>query len=195
MRFTMIQQQISYTRYLFPALMLAALAVASRVMPHAPNFVPVGAIALYAAYVIPSRILAYGIIALSMLISDTIIGFDTPAMRITVYGALLAPILFGHMLSGKEYGPAGFVLRLTGYSVGSSILFYLITNFVVWAEGGMYPHTFIGLLMSYINAIPFYKYSLAADLVFGAAFFGAHGFFGAIVSSNRQTQPVRISSK
>ena len=35
-------------------------------------------------------------------------------------------------------------------------LFFVISNFMVWLNSGMYQHTLDGLLICYINAIPFY---------------------------------------
>ena len=38
--------------------------------------------------------------------------------------------------------------------------FFVISNFMVWLNSGMYQHTLDGLLICYTNAIPFYGNTL-----------------------------------
>ena len=48
--------------------------------------------------------------------------------------------------------------------------FFLISNYAVWAGGGLYPHTLAGLQACYVAAIPFYRNDLASTaIVLGAA--------------------------
>jgi hypothetical protein len=51
-------------------------------------------------------------------------------------------------------------------------LFFLLSNFGVWL-GGWYPMTGSGLVACFVNAIPFYGYTVAGDLAFTVALFGA----------------------
>ena len=44
---------------------------------------------------------------------------------------------------------------IAGSSLLSSVLFFLVSNFGVWAVQNMYPHTFAGLIECYMMAIPF----------------------------------------
>ena len=57
--------------------------------------------------------------------------------------------------------------------MGASTLFFLVTNFGVWAGGTMYEMSFAGLVTCFVAAIPFYGYSLAGDLAYTLLFFGA----------------------
>ena len=57
-------------------------------------------------------------------------------------------------------------LPLTATGFGANIFFFLWTNLGVWLIGNMYPKTAAGLLMSYINALPFFKNQLTSSLVF-----------------------------
>ena len=52
-------------------------------------------------------------------------------------------------------------------SIAASTLFFLVSNFAVWAEGTGYhfPLTFPGLMSTYTVGLPFYGNMLAADLV------------------------------
>lgn len=54
------------------------------------------------------------------------------------------------------------------YTIGgaaATLFFYLWTNFGVWHIGGLYPPTLDGLLLSYINALPFLRNQLLGNLL------------------------------
>ena len=56
--------------------------------------------------------------------------------------------------------------------MAASTLFFVITNFGVWAFDGLYPRTFEGLVVCYIAAIPFFGNTLAGSLFYTAVLFG-----------------------
>jgi hypothetical protein len=64
-------------------------------------------------------------------------------------------------------------LRIGGTSLLSSIIFFVVSNFAVWASyRTMYPATLQGLSDCYIAAVPFFRRALVPDMVFTAVFFG-----------------------
>jgi hypothetical protein len=67
-------------------------------------------------------------------------------------------------------------LKLAGASVAGSVLFFLVTNFGVWARDGLYAHTMAGLAECYVAAIPFFQNALVGDLFYTAALFGGFEF-------------------
>jgi hypothetical protein len=68
-----------------------------------------------------------------------------------------------------------------GAAVTSSISFFLISNFAVWAASPqMYPRTFSGLMMSYTAGIPFFRGTAESDLFFSLAMFGTAVLFHAL---------------
>ena len=67
------------------------------------------------------------------------------------------------------------VLNVLGRSLLGSILFFVLTNFAVFMQGG-YTHSFAGLAECYFMAIPFFKNTLAGDLLFNAALFSLFSF-------------------
>ena len=71
------------------------------------------------------------------------------------------------MESDPIFAEAGAVL-------GGSLLFFFVTNGAVWlfAEGSIYPKTLAGLATCYWMALPFFRNTVASDLLFSAAFFG-----------------------
>jgi hypothetical protein len=66
----------------------------------------------------------------------------------------------------RASGGARFVAAL-GFGVGSSLWFYLWTNFGVWLQGRgtFYPAGFDGLLASYVAGLPFLRPMLLGNLV------------------------------
>jgi hypothetical protein len=56
-------------------------------------------------------------------------------------------------------------------ALASSVSFFLVSNFAVWACWNMYPKNFAGLMASYAAALPFFRRSLAGDLVFTVVMF------------------------
>jgi hypothetical protein len=50
--------------------------------------------------------------------------------------------------------------------------FFLVSNFAVWAEGGMYPKTGGGLVACYVAGLPFYRNDLLSTGLVCALLFG-----------------------
>jgi hypothetical protein len=65
----------------------------------------------------------------------------------------------------------------------SSILFFLITNFGVWATG-VYARNLNGLWESYVMGIPFFKNTVSGDLFYVGVFFGSFEFIQNLVSGH-----------
>lgn len=79
--------------------------------------------------------------------------------------------LAGYLLLRRSNSP----LRIAGTALGVSLSFFVVSNFVSWLEQALpYGYSLDGLLNCYAAAIPFYRGTFAGDLVFSAAFFGAH---------------------
>ena len=52
------------------------------------------------------------------------------------------------------------------FSLGGSILFFLISNFGFWIGGALYEKNFEGLVACYYMAIPFFKNTFISTLLF-----------------------------
>jgi len=139
---------------------IIAFAVAGRLLPHPANVAPVGAIAFFAGLYLPKR---WALIAplVVMFISDIFIGFYNPFMMLFVYGGF---VVMGYI--GLRVRTHKTVINTIGGVVMGSSLFFLLTNWSVWAFGTMYTKTFSGLLQSYIMAIPFFRNSMIGDVFF-----------------------------
>jgi len=146
---------------------IVAIAALLRFLPHPPNFVPIAAIALFGGAYFSDKRMALLLPISIMIATDLVIGFHQTMW--VVYLSFAAMVGIGSMV-GKRIGFS----TVTAGAISGSILFYLTTNFAVWAMGSglFYPLTMEGLLMSYTVAIPFFHYSLAGDLFYSAILFG-----------------------
>jgi len=147
------------------AALLILFAAFSRLIPHPANFTPIAAIALFSGVYLEKKYF-YIIPIAAMLLSDLIIGFHST--MIWVYGSFAVIALIGLWL--KSHKKPLFVLSTT---LVSSVIFFIVTNFGVWASG-YYGYTFPGLIESYVMAIPFFRNTVAGDLFYVAAMFGIY---------------------
>ncbi len=148
------------------ALLLSMIfaAAALRLLPHPTNFEPIGALALFAGAHLEKR-RAFVIPLVAMLLSDAVIGFHS--QMAVVYGAFVLIVCMGSLL--KERTTAGAV---TASAFSASLLFFILTNFGVWALDSLYPHTPTGLIACYVAALPFFANSIAGTLFYSAILFG-----------------------
>lgn len=151
----------------FLAIGLVIFGVMSRLIPHAPNIAAIGALMLFGGAYLPKKI--FWLPLLALFISDYFLGFYGIDM-LYVYGSYLLVGLIGIWLRFRK--KPKFVI---GSALFSSILFYLITNFGVWAPpNNWYQHTLAGLIQSYTLALPFFRNSLIGDLGYTILLFGGY---------------------
>lgn len=174
----------------FCGLVLAG-AVARVLLSDLPNFAPVAAMALFAGYFFRSRAMALLVPLTVMGISDFFIGSYDWHMMAIVYGALVLPVFARNVLrrwfSLDGQTPLAASVGLVTSSLGASISFFAISNFGAWLWYGTYEHTAAGMLHCYVQAIPFFRYTLAGDLCFAIALFGGYAM---AMSYAMATKPV-----
>lgn len=158
------------------SLVLIVLIVVSRLLPHVWNVAPVAAVALLAGAVLPKK-WAVAIPLLGMLLSDWVIGFYRWPVMLAVYLSFALIAIAGAAL--KKMKP----VKLVVFSLASSTLFFLVTNFAVWAVGDWYPKTWAGLALCYTWAIPFFRNTILGDLIFTGVLFGAYSLVQYIVKN------------
>ena len=146
---------------------LIFLAVASRLLPHPPNFSPVMAIALFGGAYFADKKFSFVVPIIAMIFSDAIIGFH--ATLPAVYLSIILGIFIGFSLRKKVT-----FNRVVLSSLASSVLFYLFTNFAHWLIMGMYDMSFAGLIKCYGMALPFFRMTVAGDLIYCGVLFGVY---------------------
>jgi hypothetical protein len=156
------------------------------------NFTAIGASALFGGVVIKDKRLAYFLPLATLFLTDlffelftNIDGFYGPQMFF-VYGAFLLITLIGTRI--KKVNALSILLA----SVGTGILFFLISNAGVWAVSGMYPLTPGGLIACYAAAIPFFRNDMFGNFflntIMGSVFYSAL-LFGAYALIKRYAFP------
>ena len=92
-------------------------------------------------------------------------------------------------LLGMEILPKPSVLRVIAGVLASATSFFLLSNFVVWASGLIYPHTSAGLVACYLAAIPFYRNDLISTALTAGALFGLPVLAARLAETLRATHP------
>jgi hypothetical protein len=158
------------------AILLTALAALLRLVPHPPNFTPLGGAALFGgarlrgwqAYVVP---------LLAMVITDPIRsrlegGYAAYSWSsLVVYSCFLISVILGRVFLRENTSP----VRTAAVAFAGSVQFFVITNFAVWL-GPFYPHTWEGFVACYVAALPFFQYTVLGDLFYCAVLFGAYAW-------------------
>ena len=118
---------------------------------------------LSAAYL--GRKSSFWLTFLIMLATDLILGNSN--IFIFTWSGFLIPALiasgFFQKNNPKRFKRIG-IGTLAGIS--STAFFFLWTNFGVWILSSLYPKTLLGLLSSYINALPFLRLQAVSTLIF-----------------------------
>ena len=168
------------TLVLISIILIASL---SRLIPHMPNFSPIGAISLFGAAFFKEKWKAFFIPILATWLSDLFInniiysnynsnfiwfhnGFH---WLVFSYGfiVLFGMTLFKSSLTFSRLGIGAF---------GSGIIFFIISNFGVWVNGLMYSKDLLGLINCYIAGIPFFRGTLLGNFFYVPVLFGTYYF-------------------
>jgi hypothetical protein len=155
-----------------------------RLVPHPPNFTPIGAMALFSGAYLGRRALAFAAPLGALLLSDLVLGFYHGMA--TVYASVALIVVLGAMAL-KRVSP----IRVGAAALASSVLFFVITNFGMWLFSGFYPRTVAGLEACYVAAIPFFQNTVAGDLFYATLLFGGFRIAELLVPSLKagQAQP------
>jgi hypothetical protein len=178
------------TSTLIIAVLLIVIAAFSRVILYPHNFSPIIGMAIFAGAVIKDKRLAFAFPVLAMFLSDVI--FEVSGIadgfwglgQLVGYGilALITIIAF----SMKKIN----VLSVAGYSIGSSLLFFFLSNSAFFVFDNPIYHTysqdFSGYLATLAGGLPFLKTGIVADLVYCTVLFGAYFLVQSFAFSKKQ---------
>jgi hypothetical protein len=154
-------------------------AAALRLVPHPPNFSPIAAMALFSGAQMPRRWLSFVAPLAALLLSDAFLGFYAGIGF--VYFCFGLTVLIGWAIAERKTP-----ITVTGGAIAGSLLFFVLTNFGMWAFSGYYPLTSAGLAACYVAAIPFFQNSLAGDLFYTALLFGGFALLQRALPAIRQ---------
>ena len=75
--------------------------------------------------------------------------------------------------------------RVGGAALASSVSFFIVSNFGVWAAWPTYPKTIAGLEACYIAGIPFFRHTVGGDLLYTALAFGVPALAAALTHTGK----------
>jgi hypothetical protein len=154
------------------AYLFVIFAVLARMpfMPHPWNFAPVAAALLYFGargsrrqLWVPVALLAASDVILTKFVYSYQFSWD----HFVTWAWYAAIVLLGTQLRENSRW-----LRVGGAALASSVSFFVVSNFAVWACWNMYPKTLSGLMTCYAAGLPFFRRGLAGDMFFTAVMFG-----------------------
>jgi len=147
--------------------LLIPLGAIARLLPHLPNFTPIGGMALFGA-AHGSRRSALIVPLAAMALSDLFLGSHgtMPFVYVSfVLVALMGMVVFRNGVS---------MPRVIGASMASSLILFGVSNFGVWATGTMYAPTWQGLVTCYAMALPYLRNTMLGDMFYAGVFFGGY---------------------
>jgi hypothetical protein len=153
------------------------LGIFYRLIPHVPNFSPLYSISVFSS-ILPIELdnkfnkllkyISFLIPLIILFITDLILGFYKG--MIFNYLAFLSYSIFSYFIFNRYSKLSKTILGLV-LSVGSSIYFFIISNFGVWLLTNMYSKDVAGFILCYINALPFLKNSIISSIIFSILIF------------------------
>jgi hypothetical protein len=149
---------------------LIAFAVAVRLVVHfvpamwAYNATPVEAIALFGGAYFTDRRLAFIVPLAAMFRADLIIGLHW--MIPAVYACIALSVALGFGLRNHVNA-----LRVIGFGIAGSILFFVAMSLVEWMTGDT-DYCRAGIVSCYVAALPFLKNAIIGTLAWSALLFG-----------------------
>jgi hypothetical protein len=165
------------------AYLFVIFAVVSRMpfMPHPWNFTPVAAALLYFGargsrrqLWVPLALLAASDVILTKFVYSYPLTWD----QLVIWVWYAAILFLGTRLSENSNW-----LQIGGAALASSVSFFVVSNFAVWASGTMYLKTVSGLMTCYVAGLPFFRRGVAGDMLFTAIMFGLPAVAAAIARS------------
>jgi len=151
--------------------LLLAIGVVGRWYELTWNFTPLAAVTVLGGYyfrqLLPAVLLPVGILTVSNLLLPT---YPHWQVQLSVYAMMLVPLALGRFARGARGWQQAGQFALCGFVPAT--LFFVVTNFAVWASTPYYEKTLAGLASCYWMAVPFYRWMLAGDLFFLTALVG-----------------------
>lgn len=158
---------------------LVVFAALWRLLPiGGTNFAPIGAMALFGGACFASRRAAFLVPIAALMLSDVALNAgryganplaSLSTMSLITYLPMIAVVGLGLLLRKVKRSPLNVAL----FSLGGSIVFFVVSNFVWLFFDPNLTVSAAGLVQCYAQALPFFKNTLLSDACFNAALFGS----------------------
>ena len=157
---------------------LVALVACLHILPHPFGVSPIGAMALYSGAFARPQIM-WLVPLVPLFLADLLGGFYDPVVMLFVYLGFALSTLSGRVLLSRRQSLPRHGLAI----VAGAVIFYLLSNFSIWLVG-MYPQTSAGLVLCYVNGLPYLGAAIVANSIYSVVLFGLHE-----VIDRRQAMP------
>lgn len=160
------------------AVILVVAAAVSRVVMYPHNFSPMVGMAIFAGAVFTDKKLAFALPIFSMLLSDVMFEVFNIADGFWGWGQLVGYGIFALITVIAFSLKKVTAPKVIGYSLMSSVIFFLLSNLSFFIIDNPVYHTYTqdtkGFFDCYYYALPFFKTSVVADLVYSGVLFGGY---------------------
>jgi len=142
-------------------------------------FTPTAAAAIFAGWYF-SRWAVAAMVPLSILaISDLLLpAYDSIPVLLVTYAVMTMPVVLGRLQRRPQSRLHATFLWVLAAFVPAT-LFYIVTNFAVWACYSTYEKSLAGLAQCYWAAVPFFRWMLAGDIFYLALLLACFAIAGA----------------
>lgn len=171
--------------------LLVILGIVGRWAQPTWNFTPLAAIAAMAGFYFRNWLPAILVPATTLIVSDLCLrSHDSVAVQVSVHVMMLLPLLLGRLAAHCEGWRRAACWIAAGFAPAT--LFFIVTNFVVWAFQHHYPMTWAGFVECYAAALPFYRTMLVGDLCYVSTLVAA--LYAARQIETRAASPQALAS-
>lgn len=155
------------------AYVFVVLACLFRFVPHPWGFAPLAGSLLFFGARAPRRQLWFPLVvfpASDIILTKFVYAAHFSWDHLVIWAWYAAIVLLGTRLAANSKA-----VWILGSAVASSVSFFLLSNFAVWAGTDMYPKSVVGLMAAYTMGLPFFERGLAGDVIFTTLLFAIAG--------------------
>lgn len=153
------------------ALLVILFVCSCRLLPHLANFSPLIFLSLFMTRFF-SKPLSYLLLIGVMCISDLLLSIHSQYFAFGSWTWFTYSGLLGIAYAGSKVDNLDERFSLSALLIlGSSLGFWIWTNFGVWLFSGLYSLNSLGFIRCYIEAVPFLQHSVMSAYMWFIVFF------------------------
>ncbi|NUM81556.1 hypothetical protein HUU42_12185 [bacterium] len=174
-----------------PTVFVVLLIAFYRLLPHPWNFTPVCATAIFGGMYLNKKY-AIALPLLSMIVADSVLGMDWIVTPV-IYACIASSALIGSWIKNERSHTSKFIVRTLGGTIASAVIFFVFTNFATWLAYDTYTKDMTGLIQCYVMAIPFFRNTLAGDVLFISVFVAIYEWMNRAIAA--RMKPATVGTK
>ena len=174
--------------------LLIAIGVAGRWGQPEWCFTPTAAAAIFAGFYFSRWVIAALVPIAILALSDLMLpAYNSIPVMLATYGVMIAPVWLGRMMARAPRGQSS-AWRWAVCGILPATLFFVVSNFAVWAFQSDYQKSLAGLAECYWAAVPFFRWMLAGDVFYLAVLLACLALTSErAVNASRACERVKMS--